>query len=258
MLRNLLMGGIAIGLSACAVAPPSSTNTAALPIGDISTQAPDSIVVYGTTYFADLAETAPLIVLFHQGGSNARGEYAPLIPWLNQSGYRLIAWDLRAGGELYGEENRTAQAMLPAKATSYCEAYGDMLAALEYSVQYSATNTAIIWGSSYSAALVFHLAADAPDQVSHLVAASPASGPPMAACLARARLDDLSRPALVLRPASEMRSPSAQEQKKLLEDAQVPVWVLENGVHGSSMLVDSRTEANMSEFRASVIAWLAE
>ncbi|NQY13494.1 MAG: alpha/beta fold hydrolase [Henriciella sp.] len=258
MLRELIVGGTVLGLSACAVAPSLSTNGAALPIGDVSTQAPDGIAVYGTTYFADLPETAQLIVLFHQGGSNARGEYAPLIPWLNQNGYRLIAWDLRAGGDLYGEENRTAQAMLPAKATSYCEAYGDMQAALEFSVEYSATNSAIIWGYSYSAALVFHLAADAPDQVSRLVAASPASGPPMAACLARARLDDLTRPALVLRPASEMRSPSAQEQKQLLEDAQIPVWVLEDGVHGSSMLVDSRTEANMSEFRAAVIAWLAE
>ena len=53
MLRELIVGGTVLGLSACAVAPSLSTNGAALPIGDVSTQAPDGIAVYGTTYFAD-------------------------------------------------------------------------------------------------------------------------------------------------------------------------------------------------------------
>ncbi|MEM9571524.1 MAG: alpha/beta fold hydrolase [Pseudomonadota bacterium] len=257
MLRQWVLGVFTLGLSACAIAPNNAT-TNALPEGEISAQASDGLTVFGTTYFADLPETAPLIVLFHQGGSNARAEYAPLIPWLNENGFRLIAWDLRVGGDIFGMENRTAQAWLPDKATSYCQGYPDMRAALQTSIAYSESGSAIIWGSSYSAALVFHLAADEPDRVSRVVSASPASGPPMVDCLARARLDDLTRPALVLRPGSEMSGPSAQEQKALFENAMVPVWVLEDGIHGSSMLVDARTEADMTEFRDAVIAWLAE
>lgn len=225
---------------------------------EITVQADDGVAVFGTNYFAELPDTAPLIVLFHQGGSNGRAEYAPLIPWLNQSGYRAIAWDLRVGGEIYGLENRTAAAMLPAEASSYCDGYGDMNAALEASVAYSSSGQAIIWGSSYTGALVFHLAADAPDKVSHVISASPASGSPMADCLARDRLGDLSRPAFVLRPASEMQGDGAQQQKVLFDQAGVPVLVLENGIHGSSMLVDERTEADMSAGRAAVINWLSQ
>ena len=153
-------------------------------------------------------------------------------------------------------KNRTADAMLPDEASSYCEGYPDMQAALDASLPYAQSGQVIIWGSSYSAALAFHLGADYPQTVTSLVAASPASGSPMADCLARDRLDDLARPALVLRPASEMERESAQNQKALFDAAGVPVLIIENGVHGSSMLVDERTEADMTESRAAVMAWL--
>ena len=78
----------------------------------------------------------------------------------------------------------------------------------------------------------------------------------MVDCLARARLEDLQSPAVVLRPASEMRSPNAQEQKSLFEAAGVSVLVLEDGIHGSSMLVDARTESDMSDARNAVVDWL--
>lgn len=258
MLRCWIPGIIAFGLTSCTTLEPGPSTP--IPTGpmEITTKARDGVTVYGTTYFASLPDSAPLIVLFHQGGSNARAEYAPLIPWLNENGYRAIGWDLRAGGEIFGLNNRTVDAMLPEKAESYCDGYPDMKAALDASLAIGSVDDAIIWGSSYSAALVFHLAADAPDKVSHVIAASPASGPPMANCLARARLDDLTRPAFVLRPASEMERESAQQQKVLLEAVNVPVLVLEDGVHGSSMLVDERTEADMSTGRTAVMDWLAQ
>lgn len=240
-------------LAACT----SSLQPTAAPVpSELTTQAADDNTVFGTPEFNALPDTAPLILLFHQGGSNARAEYAPLIPWLNRSGYRVIAWDLRAGGDIYGMENRTATAMLPAEASSYCEGYPDMQAALTASLPFSQSDQVTVWGSSYSAALVFHLAADNPRSVSSVVAASPASGAPMVDCLARARLDDLAQPALVLRPKSEMERESAQSQKALFEAAGVPVLVFENGIHGSSMLVDARTDADMTEARAAVIGWL--
>lgn len=224
---------------------------------EITAQAEDGATVFGSASFASLPDTAPLIVLFHQGGSNGRAEYAPLIPWLNQNGFRTIAWDLRVGGDLYGLTNRTADARLPIEPNSYCEGYPDMRAALDHALTYTRSGDAIVWGSSYSAALVFHLAGDEAGKVNRVIAASPASGPPMADCRARARLDDLQSPTLVLRPASEMRSPNAREQKSLFEAAGVSVRVLEDGIHGSSMLVDARTDADMSDARDTVIDWLS-
>lgn len=258
MARYFAVWIIAMSLAACSVTgKPAFQNVAPGP-SEISTQAEDDVTVFATTYFADLPDTAPLILLFHQGGSNAQAEYAPLIPWFHENGFRVIAWDLRVGGDTYGRSNRTADAMLPEEAASYCDGYSDMQAALKASLPLTPAGKVIIWGSSYSAALVFHLAADNPDTVSGVVSASPASGSPMADCLASARLDDLRSPTLVLRPASEMERESAQTQKALFDAAGLPVMIIENGVHGSSMLVDERTEADMTDARAAVMAWLTQ
>lgn len=256
--RWLTISVIAMSLAACSVIDKSTPKSSTPGPSEMSTQAEDGVTVFATTYFADLPDTAPLILLFHQGGSNARAEYAPLIPWFHENGFRVIAWDLRVGGDIYGRTNRTADTMLPEKATSYCEGYGDMQAALKASLPLTPAGEVIIWGSSYSGALVFHLAADNPDTVSGVVSASPASGSPMAECLASARLDDLRSPTLVLRPASEMEGESAQMQKMRFDAASVPVMIIENGVHGSSMLVDERTEADMTESRAAVMVWLTQ
>ncbi len=256
--RWLAVSMIAITLAGCSVRDHLSLPATAPEAPEITTQAEDGITVFATTYFADLPDTAPLILLFHQGGSNERAEYAPLMPWFHENGFRVIGWDLRVGGDIYGRTNRTADAMLPEKATSYCHGYSDMQAALKASLPLTPAGEVIIWGSSYSGALVFHLAADNPDTVSGVVSASPASGSPMADCLASARLDELRSPALVLRPASEMEGESAQMQKMRFEAANVPVMIIENGVHGSSMLVDERTEADMTESRAAVMTWLTQ
>ena len=37
------------------------------------TRAADGVQVYGYPYLGDLPDTAPVILLFHQGGSSARG-----------------------------------------------------------------------------------------------------------------------------------------------------------------------------------------
>ncbi len=256
--RWLAVSVLAMSLAGCSVIDKSMPKNSAPRHSEITTQAEDGVTVFATTYFANLPDTAPLVLLFHQGGSNARAEYAPLIPWLLENEFRVIAWDLRAGGDIFGLANRTADAMLPEEASSYCEGYGDMKAALAASLPFAASGEAIIWGSSYSGALVVHLAADNPQVVSAVVSASPASGSPMAACLARARLGDLKSPTLVLRPASEMERESAKMQKALFDNANVPVLIFEDGVHGSSMLVDARTEADMTNARAAVMAWLTQ
>lgn len=222
----------------------------------ISTQTLDGVMIYGERYYGDLDAAAPLILLFHQGGSNGRAEYAPLTRWLNDAGYRAIAWDQRAGGDLYGESNRTVDGLPTDAEPGYCDAYPDLQAALDFVLSQNEAKRVIVWGSSYSGALVFRLAAENSGKVAGVLAFSPASGGPMVSCRARQWADKVQSPAIVLRPASEMVRESAEEQREILESAGVTFTVVEDGVHGASMLIDARTENEMSAARGKVIDWL--
>lgn len=217
----------------------------------------DGLTVYGTLHTDGLTETAPLIHLFHQGGSNGRAEYGPIIPWLNESGYRAIAWDQRSGGETYGGENRT-KAELSGQPDGYCDAYADLEAALLDTAEIAGEAPVLVWGSSYSGALVFQLAAKHPGKVEGVIAFSPASGGPLAECKAALFLDGLQDPAFALRPASEMERESSVVQRDLFGEHGISFRVIENGIHGSSALVDERTGHDMSADRKAVLDWLAE
>jgi len=148
----------------------------------------DGVTVHGERYFGDLGLGTPLVLLFHQGGSNGRGEYAKIAAYLNAAGIRAIAWDQRSWGESYGAENRTVLGLGGTSSTDYCSAYPDLPAALDHVKSHGLAEKVIAWGSSYSGALVFRLAEEA-ERISGVVAFSPASGDPMAGCLARAWLD---------------------------------------------------------------------
>lgn len=234
---------------------PETTQTRV--IETIATTTVDGVTIYGEPYFGDLDNTNPLILLFHQGGSNGRGEYAQLTPWLNEAGFRAIAWDQRSGGETYGENNRTVDNLQGEVPTEYCDTYADLNAALNYVIAEHLAEQVIVWGSSYSAALVFRLAAEHPEEISGLLAFSPASGGPMVDCRARLWADEISVPMAVFRPASEMERESSVEQKDILEAAGASFHVIEQGIHGSSMLLDARTEHDMQEARAQVADWLS-
>lgn len=228
------------------------------PATTIVTQTRDNVTIYGERYYGNLDATAPLILLYHQGGSNGRAEYAPLAGWLNDEGYRLIAWDQRSGGDRYGGANRTVDGLADGTSADYCSAYPDLQAALYYALEHEGVDKVMVWGSSYSAALVFRLAAENTDSIAALLGFSPASGGPMVACRARLWVDDVQAPAAVFKPASEMTSEAAAEQRQILEAAGVDFTVVEDGMHGSSMLVDARTGNDMSTARAAVLAWLDE
>lgn len=219
----------------------------------ITTKAPDGTVIYGETYYGGLDDKSHVVALFHQAGGDGRGEYELLTPWLNSIGLRAIAWDLRSGGDRFGSENRTARAF--PDGVGYCDAYPDMEAALKYSVDVAAGAPIVIWGASYSAALVFSLAADQSDEVAAVIAASPASGEPMADCAIDAVLQDVQAPILALRPRREVDFTKAQAET--LVAAGATFHIVENGVHGSSMLIDERTEHDMSADRVFVASWLS-
>lgn len=118
-------------------------------------------------------ETAPFIILFHQAGWS-RGEYLPIAPRLNKAGYNCMAVDLRSGKGVNGVDNETyrvAKRMM--KQTQYLQAIPDMMAAIAHAGKYFAQGQLIIWGSSYSASLVLHIAGGHPDRVDAVLAFSP-------------------------------------------------------------------------------------
>ncbi|MCA8900780.1 MAG: alpha/beta hydrolase [Hyphomonas sp.] len=215
----------------------------------------------GVTLFADALPAAtpaeaPVVILLHQAGSSARGEYATLAPELVAAGFNVLQVDLRSGGDLFGGINRTVEAAGGAEYT-YCEAYPDLDAAASAARAEGWSGPLFVWGSSYSAALAIRYASSHPGTVAGYLAFSPASGEPMAGCQASVE-DAAAVPGIALRPEREMAVPSVQAQMEAFGEAGVRTRVVPNGVHGSSMLVDARTKHDMSALRAEMIAFIRE
>jgi dienelactone hydrolase len=128
----------------------------------------------GTTVYGELWRAAgtkpPLIVAFHQAESSS-AEYAPIAPRLVEAGFTVLAIDQRSGDGAFGGTNRTAAAL--GRAATYDEALPDLEAALAWAKADTRGAPIVVWGSSYSAALVFVLAARHPADVSAVVAFSP-------------------------------------------------------------------------------------
>ncbi|MGI9625659.1 MAG: alpha/beta hydrolase [Longimicrobiales bacterium] len=216
--------------------------------------ASDGVTVYATEHCLD-QEAGTYLLLFHQGGASGEAEYGPIIPRLCGLGYRPVTIDQRAGGELFGGVNRTATA-LGAEA-GYCDALPDLEAALDYAAGQAPGRPAIVWGSSYSAALVFYLARDRPDDIAGVLAFSPASGEPMAGCIPEEVAGELTVPVLALRPGTEAERESVAAQIVALEALGVETYTSNAGSHGSSMLVEERVEAPVEDTWAVVLNFLA-
>src|ERR1700688_3816532 len=96
----------------------------------------------------------------------------PNAPRLNQLGFNALAIDQRSGGELYQPPNETVLSL--GRSTKYEDVMPDMEAALTWAEKIHPGSPVYAWGSSYSAALVFLLAAKHPKEIAALIAFSPA------------------------------------------------------------------------------------
>ena len=202
----------------------------------------DSIKVYGDLYVTDKA--APTLLIFHQGGSNTRAEYKSIIPTLKKEGFNILTIDQRVGGQyFYGGYNRTV-AEISKNEYHYCDAYPDMQAALKYAIDSGFIGEKILWGSSYSGTLALQLAEENKDVISGVLVFSPASGNAMKDCQPDAYLQSLKMPLLLMKPGSEMQSERSQNQMKLAKENGHQSYIAQNGVHGSSMLDESRIEGS--------------
>lgn len=128
--------------------------------------ASDGMPVPGT--YRRAADPKALILLFHQRGSS-RVEYAEIGPRLAANGYASLAIDQRGGGDKWRVPNEVAQVW--GETDTHWDAMPDVEAAMAWGADQGLPVG--IWGSSYSAALVFPLAAANPDVVTAVLAFSP-------------------------------------------------------------------------------------
>lgn len=223
------------------------------PPTQVHTVSADGVTIYGD-YYRPAWPGSPTVVLFHQAGGDARGEYSDIARKLVAEGYEVFAWDARTGGERFGQSNRTVAALAAAEPPSYCDAYPDLEAGLQYASDYGSGHSMFAVGSSYSAALVVRLAAEHGRDLAGVAAFSPASGR-MDDCAVETWLPKVGdTPVLTFRPESETSNESVQAQTEQLEAQGVEVFVAPDGVHGASMLnadkVDGDVEATWTRFLA--------
>ncbi|BBB08514.1 alpha/beta hydrolase [Sphingopyxis sp. EG6] len=188
-----------------------------------------------------------VILLFHQANSS-KAEYATIAPRLVTAGYSALAIDQRSGGDLFGP-NQTVAAI--GRSADYAEAQRDLQAALAWGKEQGAP--VILWGSSYSAALVFRVAAD--PAVKAVLAFSPGEylgdGAPVAEAAGRVQvptfITSASDPAEVgAGKAILTASPATAKQQ----------YVPAKGVHGSSTLIPSRNPTGAAANWDAVLVFL--
>lgn len=220
----------------------------------VTLTAAGGVKVYGEFWPAADAN-APLILAFHQAGSS-HAEYAPLAPRLNRAGFSVLAIDQRSGGSEFGGKNRTVAAL--GRSTSYDAALADLEAALAWGKAKAKGAPVIAWGSSYSAALVFQLAARHPAELAGLLAFSPGEylGTPNAV---RTAAQKLALPVFIDQSSDEDETLQSREILQATASSDKTLFIpAQRGVHGSATLRADRNAAGAEENWAAVLVFLAK
>lgn len=225
----------------------------------VTLMAADGVKVYGDFQAASSAPQqgkAPLILAFHQAGSS-NAEYKPLMPRLTSAGFSVLAIDQRSGGDEFGGSNKTVAAL--GRSTDYEAALQDMEAALAWAKTKANGAPVLVWGSSYSAALVFVLAAQHPADIQGVLAFSPG--------------EYLSKPDAVRTAAKKVALPvfidQASDKGELAESRRIMAALAtpagsnkvnftgrKNSEHGSATLRADRNPAGAEENWQAVLAFL--
>lgn len=244
-----------VGVFAFLVTAASSLAPVVQAQNDVTLTAVDGVRIFGTFYPAP-NPSAPIILLFHQAGSN-RWEYAPIAPRLVAAGFSGLAIDARHGGEMWGHSNETVVRL--GHEASYLDALTDLEAALAWVRKENPTRKVVIWGSSYSSCLVFVLAAKHPHEIAGLLSFSPA--------------EYFQNKTLVHDAAAKVKIPvfitsakdaEEEEAARSIFDATAEnkdsVLFVPNaaGVHGSSTLRSDRNREGAAENWTAVLAFLKQ
>ncbi|MBR0664674.1 alpha/beta hydrolase [Roseomonas hellenica] len=207
-------------------------------------RAADGVTVFGDYRRSDEPRRRGTILLFHMAGSN-RGEYATIAPELTRRGFDTLAIDQRSGGAGWGLRNETAS-RLP-RDPGFLPALADLEAAFAWAKGWDPNGRLILWGSSYSAALVFLLAAATRDRVTAILAFSP--GEYLAGQSVRGAAARVTSPTFVASDADALEEASAAVLLAAVRGAPKRQFRPTNGAHGSSILRSDRNP------RGAAVAW---
>jgi dienelactone hydrolase len=213
----------------------------------IMLSARDGVSISGLTYTAEHPKA--IILLFHQAESS-KAEYATIAPRLVAAGFSALAIDQRSGGSLYGPNDTATRLGKPA---SYEQAKPDLETALDW----AATKhlPVVLWGSSYSAALVFEVAAEHPQEVSAVMAFSPGEYLEDMGAVARAAAQ-VHAPIYVT-SSSDADEVSAAKAILAASPARSKTqYVPQFGVHGASTLIEAQDPEGAAENWKHVLSFL--
>jgi len=209
-------------------------------------RAADGVKVYATYYPATRAKA--LILLFHQAGSS-KEEYRTIAPRLAAQGYSALAIDQRSGGSLFGR-NETAIGI--GADPGFLAATKDLDAAIFWAR--TRKLPILLWGSSYSAALVILQAARHTD-VKAVLAFSPGEylGDATSVRTAAARINV----PFYVTSASDPREIAAARTIVAAAPTRIKQqFTPRRGIHGSSTLIAQRNPRGADENWTSVEAFL--
>jgi pimeloyl-ACP methyl ester carboxylesterase len=245
-----IMSAVSCALLCCTV------TLAAQQPAEVRIRASDGTTVVGDLYRAAVTADSPAILLFHQGGGDARGEYADIIPRLLENGFHVLSTDVRGGGSRFGEGHRAPP--LDTRA-GYCGAYPDIDAAVSMARANGLHGPLILWGSSYTATLVVQAAARRSADVRAVLAFSPAGGELLDGCHASEYAPWLVQagiPLFITRSSEELANEDARSRFDQLIEQGAQAFVAEGGGHGSSLLVDSRFHGDVTPLWTAVLEFL--
>ena len=214
----------------------------------VAFSAKDGVQIYGDLRRAD-GQARGIIVLFHMAGSN-KSEYAPLAPELNKAGFATLAVDLRSGGDLWGDKNET---VAHAKGRyDYADAIPDLDASIAFAEAERAGPVAI-WGSSYSSALVFIVAATHPE-VKALLAFSPAEY--IAGRSIKKAAAKLSIPVFITSAPDSSEVSAGLALADAVQGRNAVQYIPAHGIHGSSTLRNDEDPSGARENWKHVLSFL--
>lgn len=250
-MRLLLVLLLGFSLTACDPSPGGDANAgAALPREPNMLKTYDGTNIAGWLYKA--AKPKAVVLLFHQAGSS-KDEYATIAPRLAAMGYTAYAIDQRSGGDLFGDNSTVHRT---GKSTGFLEARQDLEAALSWARTQGLP--VILWGSSYSAALVFEVAADHPADVDAVMAFSPGeylgTGNPVTHAAARLRVPvyvtSAKDPEEIETARAILAAVPGPRKLQYVPDA--------GGTHGSSTLIKDKNPAGYDANWSAVEAFLRQ
>lgn len=239
--RHLAVVGAAALASGAAVAAP------------VSLRAADGLALAGEALPASRTPARGMVLLFHMAGSNL-GEYATIAPAFARRGFDTLAIDQRSGGPGWGRRNETA-ARLP-RDPGFMAAMPDLEGALAYARERRPQGRVLVLGSSYSAALVFLLAAGAGASVSAVLAFSP--GEYLSGVSVRAAASRVACPVFVTQDSDRAEQAGAAAILAAVPGRPRRQFNPVAGAHGASILREDRNPHGAATAWSAVDAFLDE